>query len=303
MTTIELTARDYRQMFQKPTVVFNSVDFSELNAARADEIRYMAVMADNGSPVCGLTLGRRGERFFAPFSAPFASIDINRAHRSSAIIEAVKSICNSYRRLTLTLPPPPYAESLTAQLQLAVIAAGGRRAYDDWNFHIDLTRPYEQQLTAAARSTLRQSRREGFAMERGEIARVYEIIRLNHEHRGYPMRMSLDQVMATAGPDGVVEADFFVLTDGERDAAAAMVYHTSADVTQVIYWGDVPQCPCRNAMNLLAAELVEHYTRQGMRALDIGPASSDGVADRGLCDFKSSIGCICTIKPTLEVDL
>ncbi len=304
MKTKEVSGLEYAQTFQHPTVVYNSVGFSQINASRAEEIRYAVVETDGGRPVAGLTLGRRGERFFAPFSAPFACLDVNRQHRTSAIIEAVAELCRTYRKLFLTLPPAlPYGPGLISTTYLAFLAAGARLEYQDWNFHIDLTAPYETQLTAAARSTLSLARREGFHIERAEKKQVYGIVKANHDYRGYPVKMSLDQIEATTGADGPVKADFFVLTNGVTDAAAAMVYHSAPGIAQVIYWGDMPQPGCRNAMNLLAAELSEHYRRLDFKALDIGPASSDGVADRGLCDFKTSIGCICTPKPTLTVDL
>ena len=303
MKVKEVTAHEYSRTFPKPTVVYNSVEFSKVNVSRADEIRYVVVETDSGRPIAGMTLGRRGDRFFAPFSAPFACLDTNRPHRTSVIIETAAEICRAYPRLTLTLPPAPYATSLNTTTHLAFLAAGARQSYLDWNFHIDLTKPYETHLTAAAKSTLAQARRENFYIESTDAIRVYDIIKANHTYRNHPLRMSLQQVLDTTGPNGPVTADFFVLTNGEIDAAAAMIYHTAPDIAQVIYWGDLSGSICRNAMNLLAAELASHYRSSGFTTLDIGPASSDGVADQGLCDFKASIGCICSARPTLSIDM
>ena len=52
-------------------------------------------------------------------------------------------------------------------------------------------------------------------------------------------------------------------------------------------------------MNLLAYLLAEHYQQRNFKVLDIGPSSSDGIPSPGLCNFKDSIGCIVTPKPTL----
>lgn len=302
MKTRETNPRDYHLTFPRPTVVYNSVSFNAINAARAAEVRHIIVETDDGRPIAGLTLGRRSERFYAPFSAPFACLDTNRPHRTTAITDAVAAIGRTYPNLQLTLPPPIYAPNLTTTTHLALLGIGARQVYLDWNFHIDLTRPYAETLTAAARSTLSQARRQGFRLESSEPRRAYEIVAANHRHRNHPMRMTFEQVMATAGPDGPVKADFFVLADGLTDAAAAVVYHTAFSIAQVIYWGDLPGQPCRNAMNLLAAELVEHYSALGMEILDLGPASSEGILDSGLADFKSSIGCLCTPRPTLLLE-
>ena len=43
-------------------------------------------------------------------------------------------------------------------------------------------------------------------------------------------------------------------------------------------------------MNVLAHALVERALGEGVRSLDIGPSSIDGVPDQGLIQFKRSIG-------------
>lgn len=109
--------------------------------------------------------------------------------------------------------------------------------------------------------------------------------------------MSLDDVEATAA---LVGADFFVVTHGGEDVAGAMMYPTASGVMQLIYWGDIPGYGELRPMNLLAYHIYEHYRAAGVRVLDLGPATEDGVPNYGLCVFKESLGALPSLKYTFR---
>lgn len=301
MSIIEMSAIEYQRIFPQPRTVFNSVAFSEVNAQKVRRIIYAAAVDESKKPIIGLTIGEREDgRLRAPFSAPFIIFDYNRPHCNDTIIAALLEFIGKYRGLSLTLPPPVYCPVMNSKLLLALQYVGTKVEFTDWNYHIDLTQPYLQSLTSESRRKINVASREGFHLEESTLEHAYEIILQNRQHKGYPLRMTLEQVRATVTPEGPVDADFFVLTDGVRDAASAVVYHVTADIAQVIYWGNVPESPCRFAMNLLAAKLCEHYASAGFHILDIGPSSEYGEPDVGLADFKESVGAICTPRHTLR---
>lgn len=293
----EVDGEEYGRVFPAPAVVYNSVAFTALNAGKVDGVVRAVVEREGGAPVVGLTLGRRDGVLRGPFSAPFAALDSNRRHGAGVMIEAARALREAYPGAQLTLPPPIYTG--TTDL-LAFTAAGATLRWMDWNYHLDLSRPVAEVFTSAARNKLRQAERSGLRLEPAEAARAYEVIRLNRERRGYDLAMTLAQVEATTGRGGPIRAGFFVLTDGREDAAAAMVYEDIVPgVAQVIYWGDVPSGLCRHPMNLLAALLAAHYASRSYRILDIGPSGAEGHPSEGLSDFKDSLGCTITAKPTL----
>ena len=92
-----------------------------------------------------------------------------------------------------------------------------------------------------------------------------------------------------------------VLSHEGTDVAAVLAYDVSHDISQVVYWGDVPGYSELRPMNKLAYETFCHFARCGRLMLDIGPSSSDGIPSPGLCDFKASLGCILTPKFTVEL--
>ncbi len=143
-------------------------------------------------------------------------------------------------------------------------------AWTDWNYHLPLTSErggYERLLCTGRRTILRRASRDHFHLETvdDDPLRAYNIVEAHHAAKGYPMRMSARQILDTTGVDGPVDAHFFVLTDGSRDAAAAIVYDTTPDIAQVIYWADNPSAGAFAPMNLLCARLHDHYAARGLQ--------------------------------------
>ena len=117
---------------------------------------------------------------------------------------------------------------------------------------------------------------------------AYEVIRLNRESKGYPLRMTYSQVAETIK---ILDHDFFVVKVGEVPIASAIVFCITEQIYQVIYWGDVPGYSQYKPINYLSYKLIEYYKQKNIRYLDIGPSSESGIPNFGLCDFKQSIGC------------
>ena len=113
------------------------------------------------------------------------------------------------------------------------------------------------------------------------------------------MRMTFEQVWQTVSR--VITADFFVLEHEGCDVAAAQIFHVADGIAQVVYWGDIRQYAKLRPMNYLAYSLFGYYADNGLRILDIGPSTEDGIPNYGLCEFKESIGCSVTMKYSFEL--
>ena len=130
------------------------------------------------------------------------------------------------------------------------------------------------------------------------IARAYAVIRGNRESKGYALQMSLESVLKTAE---VVSAEFFVMTLDGADVAAAMVYPVTEGINQVIYWGDLPGYTDCRAMNYFTYKVFEHYFDKGLKVLDIGPSSVEGIPNYGLCSFKENLGCTISLRHVFQL--
>lgn len=270
--------------------VFNTAAFNQLNVAKCDEIHFL--LFGDGKYRGGIVLGQKEKAFLSPFSAPFGGFESVRSdlqiHVLDGAVESLKSyvVDNGGDEIRLTLPPHFYDGSMSAKTINSLFRGGFSIDKVDVNHSVELSSWKPQSIRRQSGFVDLDFRKCGVGEE--EI-RAYEIIRANRTHRGYPLRMSLDQVLQTIR---LVDADFFLVAmpDG-AEVASAMVYHLAKDIVQVIYWGNLPGYDHFRPMQFLALRLFEYYREHGCRIVDIGPSSENSIPNYGLCDFKERIGC------------
>lgn len=306
-----VTPREYKSLFPTPLHVFNSVEFNELNREKCNGVHYLVIADAAGKTRFGLILGERGELLKSPFSAPFGGIESRgRSQRIGHYVAAVRDIMEYGRSLgkkvVITLPPTVYdnnASVIASQLQ-AALTCGASLDYSDYNYHYPLAGfdSFVSNLDIKVRQKFLASGRQDFEFQHytpgdsGAVSEIYSIILANHTALGYPVHMSLDDIMRTSE---CVPMDFFMLRKEGRGVAGAMVYHTSADILQLIYWGDMLEYRSLRPMNYFAYRIFGYYHEQGKSVFDLGPSSSDGIPSLGLCDFKAGLGSVLTPKFSL----
>lgn len=292
------------QAFPHERTIYGGRAFLELNASRADAVRHFAGYDQKGTPRLGIVLGYRQGRWLAPYSAPFGEIACNRPQSIETVYDFVSELADMLEdhSISITLAPAFYDAEMLPK-EHAVLGNFADKTVLDINYHYPLSRydDFEAHLSRAARKNFHNAMRQGFEFEKtDDVARAYAVIKANRESKGYPLAMSLEQVQATVAPAGPVKADFFVMCKDGDDVAAAMVYHAAPGIAQVIYWGDAPGFSAMRPMNALPFFLLGHYRREGFEIVDIGPSSTNGVPNPGLCDFKESLGCLPSVKPTFK---
>ena len=297
---------EYRQLFPHPQHVFNSVDFTELNKDKCSSVQYLC-FSENKARI-GLVMGEKDGQFWSPFSAPFGGFDANQPDRIEYYDEAVAllkaHLAAAGTPLKIVLPPTVYG-SYTAKMYNALIRGGARLLFSELNYAYELDRfkDFEANLDRSARKNFHNARQYPFEFQKLErtpenITRAYTVIRGNRESKGYALQMSLDGVLQTAP---VVGAEFFVMSLDGADVAAAMVYPVAEEISQVIYWGDAPGYADCRAMNYFTYKVFEHYFKKGLKILDIGPSSVEGVPNYGLCSFKENLGCTISLRHVFQL--
>lgn len=300
-----IDAKSFKQLFTHTVHIYNTTEFTELNREKCENVVYFAFYDKKAR--LGLIAGERNGTLLSPFSAPFGGFVSTGDADIKHFDNAISLLVAEGKKVNLTLPPALYHPALVAKTTNAMISHGAK-AIADLNYHYDLSRfpIYMQQLDSKTRNKLNNSLKQNFNLEvfnnnnsdNSGIERAYRVIQLNRKAKGYPLRMSLNDVASTIK---IIKADFFVLSLDNIDIAAAQVFHVADGIVQVIYWGDIPQYSSYRPMNYLAYKIFQHYHRLGIRIVDVGPSSSDGVPNYGLCEFKESVGCEATLKFTLSI--
>ena len=307
----EVSAAEYSEATGVAGHVFNSVAFTELNRVKADDVHYLVF--EDSKLRFGIILGEREDGFYSPFSAPFGGFTACGVQRIRYMDEAVcllrdywrSGLMNTLKPVYITLPPLFYDCSQLSKWANTLMR-NGRLQHIDLNYHFDLSRMsgYKDLIERNARKNLQRTLYEDFVFLKldstssADIERAYSVIKANRNEHGYPLRMTLQAVKDTVE---IIPADFFILSHSGRDVAAAQVFHVSPGTAQVVYWGDLHAYSHLRTMNRLAYEMFTYYHGQGLRVLDIGPSTENGVPNHGLCEFKEGIGCAVSPKYSFEL--
>lgn len=299
MEVREVTAREYGEYFGGRPHIYNSAAFNALNSHKVRDVKYLFI--GDGKTRFGIITGDGR----SPFSAPFGGFDYNKEQGFEQIDEAVAALkAYAHTPLRITLPPAFYDEDMVTMTASALLRQG-RLLHADVNYHFvtaDVA-DIDRVLDVSGKKNLRRGMEcfdgdDGVFVVAADADEAYEVIRRNRMEHGYPLRMSLEEVKKTIE---LVPADFFVLTREGVNIAAAQVFHVAGDIVQVIYWGDLRAYSRLRPMNYLAYRIFNHYHDTGVRIVDVGPSSENGMPNYGLCKFKRSIGCRASLKYTFSL--
>lgn len=308
MNITEITSNEYAEIFSSPNHIFNSTPFTELNARKCEKICHLA-FSDTKARM-GITLGQRDNVLYSPFSAPFGGFDFKKDESILKIEEAIIALKqygkDSNKKIKITFPPLFYNESLLSKTIATLINQHAQIEFSEINYHFDLSSfpHFNSLIDRGARKNLNNAMKQGFVFEKinnekiSDIERAYNVIKTNRESHGYPLRMSLSDILKTIK---IIPADFFIIKLNNIDIAAAQIFHIKQGIAQVIYWGDIPGYGASRPMNFLSYKLFEYYYNRGLKILDIGPSTEGGKPNYGLCDFKENIGCIASLRYTFSI--
>ncbi len=315
MHMIRISPEDYRTYIKPHNKIFyNSAEFLELNRNKTDELVYTAAFEEN-SPRFVFAFGVRDKTAASPFSAPFAMPVSIRESPSlkhyDEVLEALEEFARSegLRSIQFTLPPLFYFREELAGWLNSFYRMGWSVKNIDINYALNLCKVFREDYAKNivmynARKNLNTAMKSNLELipcrTENEKFTAYSIIAENRSGKGYPLRMTYEQVMNTVK---LVGHELFIVKHGNDDIASALVYRVSRDIAQVIYWGDRLEFRQFRPINYLSYKLIEFYGSQGLSWLDIGPSTEDSVPNYGLCDFKESIGCDRDLKYSVYKEL
>lgn len=282
-------------------LVFSSMKFNQFNEGKCDGL-YIHVHKK-----LSLIFGIKGCVLSAPFSAPFSFVRYASDYvKYSQVLDFFVSLIevvdgdDNISEVKITLPPYIYNQSMLTKVSLALGNSGFNIAYRDINSHFDLKNFCIDKLPSVTKKAIRAN--SNYANEflvaetQSEKILAYNIIKQNRDMKGYPLRMSLEQVLDTA--KNAVNSYFFISKVDSVPAAAAIVFEVSHDVVQVIYWGANELGERCSAMYFLPFKVLDFFKSINKMIVDIGPSSEYGVISNGLNDYKQMIGCDNSVKET-----
>ncbi|MCM1500045.1 MAG: hypothetical protein NC124_16405 [Clostridium sp.] len=305
MNLTVISAEEYGSICNAYQYFYNSMQFHELNKNKVNQVQYL--LFGEKKRKLALAIGMEDGEIRVPYSAPFSIFEKLQNHIKLEEIEEAVTLLEEYGRennihkIVFRIPPVFYDECFISKLQNVLLRKRYQIEYCDLNyqFRIRSIEEYEDSLMRNARKNLKNAIKQDFVFfrceSREEKQEAYNVIAENRKRKGYPLRMTYEQVNDTIQ---LTEHDFFLLKDGDVSIAAAVIFKVNEECYQVIYWGDIDGYEAKRPMNYLAYKVYEYYVNKGIKILDIGPSTEEGIPNYGLCDFKESIGCEVSSKYT-----
>ena len=309
MEIVEVTSGEYQLGMPYPYHVFASAAFNDLNAHKCESVHYL--LFKDKKVRLGIIGGVKDGTFYTPFSAPFGGFVYGKNDIKIQLIDEAITLLHQWlkdkglRSIQMTLPPFIYEESFISKLTNSLFRNNFTIEKTDLNYAFNLHNfdtHYTTNLWRNARKNLGIALNNNLAfkpcktMEEKELA--YGIIVKNREKRGFPLRMSWQQIKETLV---VIKADFFlVYNEVQETIASAMVFQINPKIVQVVYWGDLPEYSHLKTMNFLSYKIFEFYKDTNIEIVDIGPSTENSIPNVGLCEFKESIGCDISTKLTFS---
>ena len=303
MEILEVDANQYAEIFSKPYHFFNAAAFNYINAYKCEQVFYL-IFKDTKVRL-GIIFGQRNNKLVSPFSAPFggflATSEDVKLNQIDAALQALTVWASAKKMEGLRIVSPSffYNENFLNKVYNCLYRAGFESNNIELNYQFPthkFNENYQTNIWYNARKNLKRAFQANLTFEKladENAKQAYDVIAQNRKERGFPLRMTWEQVLETTT---VISADFFLVKKETTAIAAAVVFHVADQIVQVIYWGDLPQYAEYKTMNFLSFQVFQYYKQQGIAMIDIGPSTEDSIPNHGLCEFKESIGCDISIK-------
>lgn len=305
MELLEITAEQYAELCGVCRYFYNSKDFHELNKLKVNRVVYLLFKEKKNK--LALAAGITDGVLKIPYSAPFAVFETMQKYIRIEEIDYALCLLDEYagtnaiKEIFFRCPPSFYDTCFLSKLQNSMLRNGYHIVECDLNyqFHFAGKDQYTKLLHRNARKNLKQAMQHELCFLHcatdKEKEEAFQIIADNRKSKGYPLRMTFNQVMDTIQ---FTAHDFFVLRLGDTGIASAIVFQVTSKCYQVIYWGNIEGTEYIRPMNYLAYCVYNYYEEKDIEFLDIGPSTEGGIPNYGLCDFKESIGCEVDTKYT-----
>jgi len=215
--------------------------------------------------------------------------------------DAWKQFHNRLRKdIIIRLPPRSHFPELVDLNTKALLSLGAEILFEDQNFSIRL----EGSEKAFRRNRIRDAKtasKLGMKFSACSIQEAMELIAINRQAKGRPLSMGTSQaVRLDLEVPGRIKS--FAVKLNEVLVSATILLRVDDRIDYVFMWGHDPSNPLGGtSLSLLAQGLVAESKADGKSVLCLGVASSEGVRDEGLSNFKEGLGAEAEARPSLKL--
>lgn len=217
----------------------------------------------------------------------------------SAILEDLAH--RGAQAIAITLPPLAYYSAETS-VGLNVLLRMGFSIFGHELAFVRAVSPEESfrsRIDSGNKNKINKCLKAGFVTRKlvglDELRAAHEVIRLNRAKKDIPLTMEWDGLrqMAEHLPESICAFGCF---RGAEMVASSVCVRVDARVLYIFYWGELPGFEPWSPVSLLAQTIYEFAVAEGIRLIDAGVSTLNGVPNYGLLSYKKSLGFIETLK-------
>ncbi len=284
--------------------------WSEIYCSLNNQSKIQSVHELEGKPLEFIFIyEHEGKLLKSPGKATFGGIWVLGGHPTINFYKNIyQSIIENFEEISsvkVVLPPEFFYPQIFKSQAEALKEIGFKLLYSDINFHIDLNRWSQKEMSKGNRKKIRQFCEAGGIINvslEDEYFPAYNLLKHNRENRGAKISMNADTFIRNLEelPDSY---KLYVAKIENQLAAVAYVVRISPDVNYVLFWGDEIRFRQLSPVASLLNYLVPLCKIDGYKTLDLGISSVDGILDNGLARFKKNLGAQETFKPIFELTI
>jgi hypothetical protein len=166
--------------------------------------------------------------------------------------------------------------------------------------------PFEALIHPMERRQLNKCLKAGFTGGMGkprDHRGIYHHIAEFRENRKIPVNFPFEDFSKSLARFPEHYLPFHVLTKENERVAAAIIIKTAPDIAYYFFPADSPYRRGFSPMVLLMQTVYEFSKANGMRFIDLGVSSKNGLPQTGLIRYKENMGGIPSTRLNLQLDL
>lgn len=222
-------------------------------------------------------------------------------------LDALSQFCRGKHifSIRLIMYPDCYDSFSAGLIHEALQLRNARALYTDETQYLPIGRePFDASIRPDERRHLNHARKQDwrFWQEPSEmLSDAYELIRLSREMKGYPVTMTLNDLIRSFSmfPDHYFL--FSIRNASGEMLAACVAIHVNEHVLYDFYHGDNPEARKHSPVVPLIEGLFSYARTHGYGVLDLGTSTENGVRNENLFDFKKHLGAEISAKVTYEI--
>jgi Acetyltransferase (GNAT) domain len=278
--------------------LFNTPGFQ---ATKKGESKYF-VLQKNSRYIARLCFRLVADRAFSGYQATFGSVDFDDNVDTDAakyLIEQAVLILqrDGFKEIVIKHWPEAYGSGFHD----IFLGLGFSLANREINQHLAVgNEEFAEIIKRNERKKLNQALSRGFTFRNltvDDLPLIYQHVVETRKRKNYPVSMSYENLYQTILqlPDRYF---LYGLYDREKLIAASVSVQVATDIIYNFYHADDFNYRSLSPLVLLIQHIYQYCQQQGVRILDLGISSADGVLNQGLYIFKENLGCEISDKNT-----